>query len=334
MSSIAVCMIVKNEEEVLPRCLDAIKGLWDELIIVDTGSTDRTVEIAQSYGAKVLHHEWIAPGNKGEARNFGIAAAVSQWIAVLDADEVLHDAAGVRRAILGLGNDIDAIQVQFLNYDNGNEQSLVWYQIRVFRRGRLAYRYREHEIPVGENIGLAQSGIVIEHRVPEGRQQTKSAAMMARLTLDVQENPNDPHPLYFLHRECVNQGDYAQGIDLGLQYLTIAQPLGLIVGDSYANLAIAYQRLGNILEARKALHLAIGEEPRRREWWYRLGLLHYDCQEWNLAFAALRAAAEIAPNDVRQWEPTTLARIYDLMGLVQHEIAHALAHSHEHAHSH
>src|SRR4051812_47845199 len=65
--TLSLCMIVKDEEEMLPRCLAAVKPAVDELIIVDTGSSDRTVEIAESFGARVLHHEWT--GSFADARN-------------------------------------------------------------------------------------------------------------------------------------------------------------------------------------------------------------------------------------------------------------------------
>jgi glycosyltransferase involved in cell wall biosynthesis len=84
---ISLAMIVKDEEEMLPRCLEAIHDVVDELIIVDTGSTDRTVEIAESFGAKVLHHEWT--GDFAEARNISLDAATGDWFMYLDADEVL-----------------------------------------------------------------------------------------------------------------------------------------------------------------------------------------------------------------------------------------------------
>lgn len=326
---VSVCMIVKNEEEVLSRCLNAIAGLWDELIIVDTGSTDRTVEIAQSYGAMVLHYEWVAPGNKGAARNLGIEAATGKWIVIVDADEVVCEPLAIRAML----QDCQApkVQVLFHNYING-EINLSWRQVRIFQRGACAYKYREHEIPVdlSPNLAEAATDFVFQHRAPDGRATGKSAPMLARLAMDVDENPNDPHSLYFYHRECLIQGLDEQSIELGQQYLDLTANGGYIQSEVYGNRAIAYQRMGNINEARKSLHMAAACEPMNREWIYRLGLLHTDCKEWNIALAMLRAAAEILPNQSRQWEPTTTARIYQLIEYCQHELAHSLAHSHSH----
>jgi tetratricopeptide (TPR) repeat protein len=84
---ISLCMIVKDEEEMLPRSLEAVQPAVDEIIVVDTGSTDRTVEIAESFGATILHHEWT--GDFSAARNVSIDAASGDWILWLDADEVL-----------------------------------------------------------------------------------------------------------------------------------------------------------------------------------------------------------------------------------------------------
>ncbi|MEK7296417.1 MAG: glycosyltransferase, partial [Planctomycetota bacterium] len=59
MNKLSACLIVKNEESVLPRCLESIRTFVDEIIIVDTGSNDHTIEIAHSYGARVYHFSWI-----------------------------------------------------------------------------------------------------------------------------------------------------------------------------------------------------------------------------------------------------------------------------------
>ncbi|WP_218080254.1 glycosyltransferase [Anthocerotibacter panamensis] len=85
--SISLCMIVRDEEALLPRCLESVQGIVDEIIIVDTGSTDRIVEIASSYGAKVFYYEWT--DDFAAARNVSLSYAISGWILVLDADEAL-----------------------------------------------------------------------------------------------------------------------------------------------------------------------------------------------------------------------------------------------------
>ncbi len=83
--TISACMIVKNEEELLPGCLDSIRDWVDEIVIVDTGSTDRTVEIAESYGAKIFHQPW--EGDFSKHRNYSIELATCDWVFIIDADE-------------------------------------------------------------------------------------------------------------------------------------------------------------------------------------------------------------------------------------------------------
>lgn len=84
-STVSLCMIVKNEEKYLHRCLSSIKDSVDEMIIVDTGSTDGTVEIAKSFNAKVYFFEWNS--NFSEARNESLKYATKDWILILDGDD-------------------------------------------------------------------------------------------------------------------------------------------------------------------------------------------------------------------------------------------------------
>lgn len=98
--TVSLCMIVKDEEAMLPRCLASVAEHVDEMVVVDTGSTDRTVEIAQSFGARVLHHTWT--GDFSAARNVSLDAATGDWLLYLDADEVLTAGDGPRlRELLG-----------------------------------------------------------------------------------------------------------------------------------------------------------------------------------------------------------------------------------------
>ena len=85
---ISLCMIVKDEEEMLPRCLESVRGAVDEIIVVDTGSSDRSVDIAREYGASVVEFAWCE--DFAAARNAGLERASGDWILFLDADEALE----------------------------------------------------------------------------------------------------------------------------------------------------------------------------------------------------------------------------------------------------
>lgn len=84
---ISACLIAKNEEENIGRCLESLKNAVDEIIVVDTGSSDTTKEIAKYYGAKVFDYEW--DNNFSNARNFSLERANEPWILIIDCDEVL-----------------------------------------------------------------------------------------------------------------------------------------------------------------------------------------------------------------------------------------------------
>lgn len=143
-------MIVKNEEELLPQCLDSIKDVVDELIIVDTGSTDRTVEIAESYGARVYHHPW--KGSFSEARNHSIKYATCDWILQIDADEELEakDIPILRAALRH--KDYNSVLVSLVSEMSGG-LSINYFQ-RIYRSGKAHYEGIVHNQIVCEGEGL------------------------------------------------------------------------------------------------------------------------------------------------------------------------------------
>lgn len=115
MIEISLCMIVKNEEKVLERCLKSIADLMDEIIIVDTGSTDRTKEIAKKYTDKIYDFEWI--DDFSAARNFSFSKATKDYIYAADADEVLDEEN--REKFLGMKQvllpEIEIVQMKYCN---------------------------------------------------------------------------------------------------------------------------------------------------------------------------------------------------------------------------
>lgn len=138
---ISACMIVKNEEELLPNCLNSIKKVVDEIIIVDTGSIDNTVTIAKEFGAKVYHHSWN--DSFSEARNHCLQYASGDWIFQIDADEELEqaDIMKLKEAISNAKYNAIAVAIHSAIQDNYH----TFYNIRIFRRGKGFYQGIIHE---------------------------------------------------------------------------------------------------------------------------------------------------------------------------------------------
>ncbi len=115
MITISLCMIVKNEEKVLARCLDSVRDLMDEIIIVDTGSNDSTKKIAEKYTDKIYDFKWN--GSFADARNYSFSKATAQYIYCADADEVIDDENREKFALLkkGLLPEIDIVQMYYCN---------------------------------------------------------------------------------------------------------------------------------------------------------------------------------------------------------------------------
>lgn len=157
---ISLCMIVRDEEEWLGRCLEAVKEGVDEMIIVDTGSRDRTIEIAESFGATVLHHEWT--GDFSEARNIGLNAATGDWIVWLDADEIFADGDGAKLRELAGRTWRECYRmdmVHFLGDADDGEQAMhaPW---KLFRN-RPEYRFKDR---IHEQVAHAFPGYLLSER--------------------------------------------------------------------------------------------------------------------------------------------------------------------------
>ena len=114
---LSVCMIVKNEERFLGQCLASVKDIADELIVIDTGSTDRTIEIAREHGAQVGHFEWC--NDFAAARNASIAPATGDWILFLDADEELSPTEKQNLPALLNSNNVALIRLPLINTHQG-----------------------------------------------------------------------------------------------------------------------------------------------------------------------------------------------------------------------
>lgn len=154
MITVSLCMIVKNEEDVLARCLESVSDLVDEIIIVDTGSADRTREIAEQFTGRVYDFTWI--DDFAAARNYAFSLAEKDYCMWLDADDVILD--GDRAAFEMLKEALDpGVNVVMAKYNTGFDED-----------GNVTFSYYRERL-IKNHAGMRWEGAVHEAVAPVGR---------------------------------------------------------------------------------------------------------------------------------------------------------------------
>lgn len=232
--TLSLCMIVKNEAATLSRCLQSVVDIVDEIIVVDTGSTDTTIEIAESFQAKVYSYEWC--NNFAAARNYGLQYATSDWILVLDADEVLVPE--IIPKLQGSMQQDNMLAVTLLRHEVGAQQSPYSLLSRLFRHhSHIQFARPYHELIDDSVLALQTQNprwqvgylpeVAIEHFgyqadaiATRNKHQRASEMMAAALAKD----PNDAYLCSKLGALYVEIGQVQAGLNL-LQKGLELQPL-------------------------------------------------------------------------------------------------------------
>lgn len=220
---ISACLIVKNEEDNLPRCLGSIASAVDEIVLVDTGSTDRTVEIAQDHGAKVFHFEWC--DDFSAARNESLRHATGEWIFWVDGDdELVESEPGALRQLCAAQAPEFGYWVEVRSpYGETGELEVAVQHWRLFRNNQLIwFRGRVHEEPwpphpIEQHQIGRQDRVHVMHwgYVPKGDlMQRKSERNRRLLEKSIKEEPSKPIHYYNLGRQLCREGDPAGALSL------------------------------------------------------------------------------------------------------------------------
>lgn len=217
---LSVCLIARNEEKFLPQCLESVRGLADQIIVVDTGSTDRTIEIAKEHGAEVFHFTWC--DDFSAARNVALEHARGDWVLMLDADEVLppenHD------RIRKLMNERSVMAWRLPIVDVGREDDGCSYVPRLYRNApALFYVGRVHEQVFGsievvrEPWGLANrlgDAALRHYGYTEAvvRDRNKIERNLKLLEKAIHELPDEPSLLMNYGLELVRSSKREEGL--------------------------------------------------------------------------------------------------------------------------
>ncbi len=306
--TLSFCAIVKNEEKNLPHCLDSVKSIADEFIILDTGSADKTPEIARNFGANVYSFEWC--DDFAAARNAALKYVTGEWVLVLDADErlvpeiipILKQAIAVESHLL----------INLIRQETGALQSPYSLVSRLFRRHPDLQFSRPYHASIDDSLqalllnephwqivqlpqvailhdGYQASAIAAGNKLDRAR--TAMEGYFAR-------HPNDAYVCSKLGALYVQMGAIDRGIEVlqtGLAAVSIELP---VLYELHYHLGIAYTRAAQIDRAVTHYQSAIAIDilPVLKLGAYNnLGNLLKDLGHFNLALAAYQTVLKIDP---------------------------------------
>ncbi|MBJ7455708.1 MAG: glycosyltransferase [Thermoleophilia bacterium] len=329
---ISLCMIMRDEEEHLARCLTSVQGVVDEIVIVDTGSVDRSIEIAEGFGATILHEEWH--GDFATPRNTGIDAATGDWILVLDADEELID--GARLKELLHDEEIEGYclrEVNFIGEELGVE-SVVNSAFRLFRN-RPAYRYDGalHEQIMGKvdpvgGVCTRFVGIEIHHYgylEPTSRAKEKTDRNMAIVMEEVARKPTDSFTLFNAGVEFQRIGDHETALGyFQRSFNELASLKAYYASLLLRNIVASLHSLERWDEALDVLSDALQAYPDFTDLYYLQGQIHTGRREYRAAVKSFRRAIELGDHDGARYLAQAgmgsfyswhaLGQLYEMMG--------------------
>ena len=251
--TISLCMIVKNEEHHLPHCLDSVANAVDEIIVVDTGSTDRTVEIAERYGARVFSHPW--EGSFSKARNYSLDYATSEWILILDADEELQESDVLILKEVVKDNDNSSVSFVIKNKYKNSTQEGYARMIRLFRNfNGVHYEGIVHNMIKHSGTCFDSSLSVIHHgyNLSEDKMEEKFVRTSTLLQKQLETDPHNPIPYMYLGNAYMDRGMYDEAITNSRKALSIARKQGHNVKNymvSYYIVSAAYFEKGELEKA-------------------------------------------------------------------------------------
>lgn len=296
MVTISLCMIVKNEEAVIKRCLESVKEVVDEIIVVDTGSRDRTKEIAEEEGAQVYQFPWI--DDFAAARNFSFSKAAMDYCLWLDADDVLlsEDRRRLMKLKETLESDIDMVMMKYNTaFDSKGKPVFSYYRERLVRNfGEDQWIGAIHEVipPRGKVI---YSTIAVTHKKIGEGDPDRNLRIFEKLLREGKDL--DPRQRFYYARELFYHARYEEASEEFLNFLHSEQ--GWVENEIEAcrQLAQCYQKLGREREVLSALLKSLEYDVPRAETCCDIGAYFMGREQYRQAIYWYQTAVRCERND-------------------------------------
>lgn len=313
---ISLVYIAKNEENTLPRSIASFEGVYDELIVCDTGSVDRTIEVAKELGAKVVEFDGfirstenpdttfegdpiLASDGKPQfsfalARNYACREATGDWIVMCDCDEWLAPGQGplLKATLEATPEGTHLILIRDYSFVDGNPNPvLIHFVNRIFRnRPEIKWMNTIHETlnVTGENA-VINNDIKFYHK-KEAKVTPEAEAVQARRTelyiegllKDIEREPKNSRHVFYLANTYKDTGKWAEAVPWYEKYLELSS-WGDERWQAQYNLAVCHWMLDERKKSRDLMLRALEDDYRRAEGYIMLGDYHADVQEWDAA---------------------------------------------------
>lgn len=296
MPTISLCMIVKNEEMHIARCLDSVAELVDEIIVVDTGSADRTVEIVSNYTAKVYSYLW--KDDFADARNYSFSKASMDYCMWMDADDILEKAEKNKFLQLKqtLSPDVDMVMMKYnTSFDEAGRPSFSYFRERWIRNC-AQYRWigAVHEvIPPGGSI--VYSDIAVSHKKINAGDPDRNLNIyrkaLAKGTL------LEPRQQYYYGRELYYHKQYEEAVSVLEQFLLSQE--GWIENkiEACSVCASCYYQLGREQSALSTLLRSMSFDLPRAELCCEIGKYFLEHGNYHVAIYWYEAARNLPKNE-------------------------------------
>ncbi|WP_019534893.1 glycosyltransferase family 2 protein [Paenibacillus ginsengihumi] len=302
---ISFCMIVKDEEQNLHRCLGSLRPILDqdyaELIIVDTGSTDRTVEIAKEYTSHIYFHEWN--GNFSSMRNISISYATGEWIFIIDADEELE----TPDELIALLHDpklsnFNTVRIREKNLLSIQSKKYVYHvQERMFRNdGTFEYRGTIHNQPIYKHpvlikdIWLMHYGYISEDKELMEKKFKRTATMLKK---ELEKDPDHVYYRFQLARSYMMHNESATALEeMTKAYQSMKkQPKELIVHryyvfGEYARMLLNAKKHETVIEICKE---GLSYSPNYLDLYYYMGHSYVEMEQYEEGLSALEKYVQL-----------------------------------------
>lgn len=282
INTLSLCMIVKNEEDVIGRCLECVSDIFDEIIVVDTGSEDKTRDIVKKYTKNLYYFKWIE--DFAAARNYAFSKATKDYIMWLDADDIIldKDKEKIKELKINMDKSIDMVMMKYnTSFDSDGNVTFSYYRERIFKRSKKFRWIGEiHEvIPLEGNI--IYSDAAISHKKLKNNDPKRNLRIFENMIANGKEL--DPRQQFYYARELYYNKRYEDAINTFNNFLDSGKGWVENCINACQDLSYCYYAISESKKALNACFRSFEFDEPRAEICCDIGKYFLDREQYNQA---------------------------------------------------